>query len=126
MIWFLFAIGIIWVMCGTFMLFSTQSMREKCYTKLRPRDPRMFSPLAIIVGVLMLLSASSSSQPTFIVILGLIALTKGLVFLFAPREKVKRVIDWWFEGTDRTQKVWGVLSLALGIAVLGTLVSTIH
>jgi hypothetical protein len=30
----------------------------------------------------MLLSASSSSQPTFIVILGLIALTKGLVFRY--------------------------------------------
>lgn len=124
MIWLLFAIGVMWVMFGTLMLFSTQVIREKCYTKLRPRDPRMLSPLAIIVGVILLLSASSSSQAPFIVILGLLSLTKGVVFLFAPREKVRRLMDWWFEGTDRTHKIWGLLSLALGVVVLATLVTT--
>ncbi len=122
MIWFLFVMGLVWVMCGTLLVFATRVMREDYFSKLRISDPRMWSPLPIIVGVLFLLSASSSSQVTFIVVLGLLSLSKGLLFFFGPREKVKRMIDWWFESSDKIWRVWGILCMALGIAVLVTIV----
>ena len=68
-----------------------------------------------------LLSASSSSQVTFIVVLGLLSLLKGLVFLFGPREKVKGMIDWWLQASDKTHKTWAVGVMGLGIAILATL-----
>ncbi|MCK4728386.1 MAG: hypothetical protein KAT27_05645 [Desulfobacterales bacterium] len=126
MTWFLFGIAIVWIMFGTLMLFATQVVRENCYNKLKSWDPRMLSPMPIIGGVLLLLSASSSSQVTFIVILGLLSLLKGIVFLFAPRQKVRRLTDWWLGGSNRTHKAWGVLVIALGVSVLATLVTAIH
>lgn len=122
MTWFLFAVGILWVIFGTLMVFATQLIRQKFYHKLKTQDPRRWSPLAIAVGVLLLLSASSSSQVTFIVILGLLSLAKGVLFLFAPRQKIRKMMDWWFETTDKTHKVWGVATLVLGVAVLATIV----
>ena len=123
MIWFLFAMGVLWIMLGTLTVFATDVARERYYDKLKTKDPRLLSPAAIIVGVLFLLSASSSSLMTFIVILGLLSLAKGLFFLFGPREKTHRVINWWFEASDRTQKAWGVVMMVVGIAVLSGIVS---
>ena len=122
MIWFLFAIGVLWIMFGTSMLVATQLIREQFYHRLKAQDPRRWSFLAIAVGVLLLVTASSSSQATFIVILGLISLAKGVFFLFAPRPKVRKITDWWSEATDKTHKVWGVATIVLGIAVLATIV----
>ncbi len=122
MVWYLFVVGLIWVIGGTLMLFATRVMREDFCSKLKVTDPRKWSPVAIAAGVLFLLSASSSSQVTFIVILGLLSLLKGLVFLFGPREKVKGMIDWWFEASDKTYKAWGVVVMGLGIAILFTIV----
>ena len=122
MIWFLFAIGVVWIMFGTLMLFATQLIRQKFYHRLQAHDPRKWSFLPIAVGVLLWFAASSSSQVTFIVVLGLISLAKGVFFLFAPQPKVRKITDWWFQATDKTHKVWGVAAIVLGIAVLTTIV----
>ena len=122
MVWYLFVVGLIWVIGGTLMLFATRVMREDFCSKLKVTDPRKWSPLPLAGGILFLLSASSSSQVTFIVILGLLSLLKGLVFLFGPREKVKGMIDWWFKASDKTYRVWGVVVMGLGIAILVTIV----
>jgi hypothetical protein len=107
MVWFLFVMGLIWVIGGTLMLFAIQVVREEYFSRIKIEDPRKWSPLPLAGGILFLLAASSNSQVTFIVILGLLSLLKGLVFLFGPREKVKGMIDWWFKA---------------GIAILFTIV----
>jgi len=114
--------SVVWIMFGTLMIFATQVARENYFNRLKTKNPKMLGTAAIAVGVLLLLSASSSSQVTFIVVLGLLSLSKGLLFLFCPRQKVEKVIDWWFNATDKIYKVWGVLSMVLGIAVLATIV----
>jgi len=122
MVWFLFAMGLIWVIGGTLMVFAVRVVREEYFSRIKIEDPRKWSPLPLAGGILFLLSASSSSQVTFIVILGLLSLLKGLVFLFGPREKVKGMIDWWFKASDKTYRVWGVVVMGLGIAILFTIV----
>jgi uncharacterized protein YjeT (DUF2065 family) len=122
MVWFLFVMGLIWVIGGTLMLFAIRVVKEEYFSRIKIEDPRKWSPLPLAGGILFLLAASSSSQVTFIVILGLLSLLKGLVFLFGPREKVKGMIDWWFKASDKTYRVWGVVVMGLGIAILFTIV----
>jgi uncharacterized protein YjeT (DUF2065 family) len=114
--------GLIWVIGGTLMLFAVRVVREEYFSRFNIEDPRKWSPLPLAGGILFLLAASSSSRVTFIVILGLLSLLKGLVFLFGPREKVKGMIDWWFKASDKTYRVWGVVVMGLGIAILFTIV----
>jgi len=120
--WYLFAMGLIWVMAGTLMIFAIRILREPYMARLKAMDHRIFSPLALAGGVLFLLAASSSSQATFITILGLLGLAKGLLLLFGPREKVRRIVDWYFDASDQAYRVWGVAVLCLGTAVLAAIV----
>jgi hypothetical protein len=122
MIWFLFVIALVYIMFGTLLLFATRVARDQYISKLNIRDPRKWSPLPLAAGVLFLLAASSSSQSSFIIIIGLLALLKGLLFLFGPQEKVQSMIDWWMKGSDKTYKIGAVFVIALGIAILLTIV----
>jgi uncharacterized protein YjeT (DUF2065 family) len=122
MVWFLFFIALVYVMFGTLALFATRFTREQYIGRLKIGDPRKWSPLPLVAGILFLLSASASSQVTFIVVLGLLVLLKGLVFLFGPREKVKRMIEWWLQGSDKAYRVYAVVAIGLGVAILITIV----
>jgi hypothetical protein len=119
--WYLFIIGIVWVMSGTLMLFATNVLRERWWKKLMTVDPRLWSPLALAAGVLFLVSSSCSSEPGFIVVLGILSLAKGLLLLFGPRDKIRKMTDWWLTASDKVHRPWGVAAVVLGIAVLGTL-----
>ncbi|MBW1859411.1 MAG: hypothetical protein JRI70_04870 [Deltaproteobacteria bacterium] len=122
MIWFLFVIALVYIMFGTLLLFATGLTRDRYVSKLKINDPRKWSPLPLVAGILFLLAASSSSQATFIIVLGLLALLKGLIFLFGPQEKVKRMMEWWLECSDKMYRVWAVVVIGLGIAILVTIV----
>ena len=117
--WYLFVIGIVWIMSGTLLVFATKAM-EDWWRKMMAVDPRRWSPLVLAAGVLFLVSSSASSQPGFIVVLGLLALAKGLLLLFGPRDKIRKFTDWWI-ASGKIHKPWGVAAIALGIAVLVTL-----
>ena len=95
-------------MLGTLTLLATQAARGNYYNKLKTNELMRWSPLAIILGVLLLVFASSSSQVTFIVVLGLMSLVKGLLLLFGPRENVPKTTDRRFEATDSTNKALGL------------------
>ena len=122
MIWFLFATGVLLIVFGTLTVFATDVAKEDYFDKLKTKDPKMLSPVAIVLGLLLLFSASSSSHVIFIVILGLLSLSKGLFLLFGPREKVDQMTNWWFNATDKTHKAWGVVMMVLGIAILAGIV----
>lgn len=120
--WYLFVIGIFWIMSGTLMALATGVLRETYMAKLKTLGHRTFSPFALAAGVLFFLSASSSGQPAFIIILGVLGIAKGLLLLFGPFEKVRAMVDWWFQAPDSVYRMWGFLALALGVAVLATIV----
>jgi len=121
MAWFLFGIGIVWIMFGTLMVFATDVVKNNCYAKLKDKDPRLLSPFPILGGTLLLLCASSSSQQGFVVVLGLLLLFKGLTLLFGPRPKLSSIMAWWFNASDTTHKFSGTIIIVLGIAVLASL-----
>lgn len=121
--WFLFGISLLWVMGGTLIVFNTKLVRRNFFDKLKTTSPKKLSPAPIIVGGLLILSASASSQGIIIFIIGVIALTKGILFLMAPEDKVKRFIDWWLAGSDRMYKGWGIFMIILGTFILGTMIA---
>ena len=120
--WFLFVVGVVWIVFGTLMVFSVGAFREKYASIVKGVDHRVWSPLGLAAGVLFILAAPSSAQPAFIVILGLLALVKGLLLLLGPREKVKSMIVWWLEASDQVYRIWGVFAFLLGVVVLALIV----
>jgi uncharacterized protein YjeT (DUF2065 family) len=71
------------------------------------------------VGVLLILSAGASGAPWFIVIMGILAIVKGVYFLLAPHGQTEALLSWWFESAqDRTYRFWGLIMVLLGMVVL--------
>lgn len=119
--WVLFGIGISWVMFGTLMVFAPETVEKGCYDKLRGKNSKALSPFPLLGGALLFFSASSSSQPGFIVVLGFLFLAKGALFLFSAQKGGKRFTDWWFSAPRKTHQVCGAVVIVLGICVLASL-----
>ncbi|MBW2260014.1 MAG: hypothetical protein JRF18_06125, partial [Deltaproteobacteria bacterium] len=56
MIWFLFVIALVYIMFGTLLLFATGLTRDRYVSKLKINDPRKWSPLPLVAGILFLLA----------------------------------------------------------------------
>ena len=121
--WVLFGISLLWIMGGLLIALNTDMVRRKFFDQLKMVSPKKLSPFPIIMGGLLILSASASSQDLVIFILGVLAVIKGILFIVAPQDKVKKFIDWWLSGTNRLYKGIGIFMILLGVFVLGTMIA---
>ena len=115
---FLVLMGMFWVVLGTLLVFATDLVRKKFFSKIKDMDFKKWSFLPIVIGILFLIAAPISRAPLFITILGILGLIKGFYFLLVPQKKVKKVTDWWFNAKNNLYKICGVAVLILGVFVL--------
>ena len=121
--WVLFGISLLWIMGGALIVLNTEMVRRQFFDKFKMTSPKKLSPIPIIVGGLLILSAPASSQDLVIFILGVLAVIKGILFIMAPQDKVKKFIDWWLSGTNQLYKGIGIFMILLGVFVLGTMIA---
>jgi hypothetical protein len=51
-------------------------------------------------------------------ILGVLALAKGLYVAFGPLVRIRQILDWWFYRTDETTiRLWGLIIFILGMTL---------
>ena len=115
---FLVLIGSFWVILGSLSVFATDLVRKKFFNKLKDMNFKKWSFLPIVIGILFLMAAPVSRIRLFITVLGILGLLKGFYFLLVPQEKIKKVMDWWFNAKNNFYKIWGVVILILGVFVL--------
>jgi uncharacterized protein YjeT (DUF2065 family) len=88
---------------------------------LKDKVSRRWAVVTVLLGVLIWWAAPASGVSRFIQVLGGITVVKGLYLIIAPREQLRRVIDWWY-GLPRTAvRYWGVVAIVPGGAILLTL-----
>ena len=115
---FLYIISIFWVIIGVLMVFATDMARKKVMNKfLEISDLKKFSPIPIAIGVLLLLAARYNSYAPFVVIMGVLAIAKGVIMIVAT-EKMEKIIEWSKKAKDNAYKVWGVAVIILGSIIL--------
>ena len=115
---FLLLIGIFWVVVGTLCIFAPSLIKKKFFSKFQNMDFKKWSVVPIIAGIIFLLSAKSSTNPILIVILGILAIAKGVYAILTAPEKIKKQIDWWLNVKPNVFKAYGVVMLILGVLVL--------
>lgn len=81
---------------------------------------RHLAVLPAFFGILFLIAASATAYPWVFRILGLLAFGKAALVFFNPQEIFSRMQDWYFEKvSDRTQRLFGIIGIIFGTAVLG-------
>jgi uncharacterized protein YjeT (DUF2065 family) len=117
--WFLYAVSLLWISAGCCMILYTRETRNVMERFLLQIDRRILSILPFIAGILFMLAASASSNPWFIRFLGLMGVAKGVFIFFNPNNLYDRVNNWYLNSiSDQTRRLWGVIALVLGTAVL--------
>lgn len=116
--WVLMAISLLWIASGVCLVLYTTACRKFLATLLENMSPQIFGALAFGVGVLLLLSAGTSQNFWFVVLLAGLAVAKGLLLFINPRGLFVKIRRWYLQqADDQTYRMAGIILLVLGTAV---------
>ena len=79
------------------------------------KEPKLLGLLPLFMGILLLLSVSSTVLGWLVVLLGLAQIAKAVYIFLTPIQKIKS--HWWFTLSDNAQRALGILVLILGVIV---------
>jgi len=121
--WILFALSLLWVTAGGWVILYTHPSRQRLKTLVERMGRLPLGIAAIVVGVLVIVAARGSYNAGFIAALGLLALIKGALFVWNPRDIYARAMQWSFTAaSDQTYRLAGVILLVLGTALFSWIV----
>jgi hypothetical protein len=89
MIWVLYGLAFFWIAAGTSFILYTEESRRFLENSMAKMNPKFLAFIPMVVGVFLILAARASGAFWFILILGLLAIGKGLYFLLGPRGQIK-------------------------------------
>jgi uncharacterized protein YjeT (DUF2065 family) len=129
--WVLYAISFLWIILGAVQILYTEKSTAVLKKLMAERNPKVLAVVPFLIGILLCIGALwhyeyavekavSFWRPLwFVFALGLIACIKGIIFFLLPPEKTKKALHWWFyEASDRFIRLWGLILVVLGIAIL--------
>ena len=119
----LYIISVIWIAAGVFLIIYTERYREYS-KKMFPTDKlKMWAIVPLFFGVVLVVGAFFERDVFLLaLILGLLALLKGVYLIAGPTAQTKKLLDWWFEkATDRTIRLSGLIIFFLGTAIFTSL-----
>jgi uncharacterized protein YjeT (DUF2065 family) len=119
MVWFLYGASVLFVVLGAFVVLYTDWAQAWMKRVLGHKHTHLFGLIPLVFGVLMAISAAWSEVFWLVLILGLIALAKGLYLLFARREQVRVLAAWLMdEPSDQVLRLGGLIMVVLGTTLL--------
>lgn len=117
--WFIYLFSMVWIAAGGFMILYTDQCRdimEKAFTRMG-RVPMAVT--AAVIGLLLVLSARGSANAGVIFIIGLLAIGKGVVFFWNPKQIYEKTLQWWLtDAADQTYRLAGIIIVVLGTALI--------
>lgn len=81
----------------------------------KSKEPRLFGLVSLFVGILLLLSVSSTVLGWLIVLLGLAGIAKAVYLFLTPVQKIKS--HPWLNLSDNGYRALGILVLILGVII---------
>ena len=114
---FMRLLAILWVAMGTLMIFAPEVLRKKLFAKLKELPLKKAGIIPLVIGILLLLAAFYNRYRLFIVLLGLLSITKGIYCIVAT-EKMAKMQDWWLGAKKKVYRISGIIVIILGFIVL--------
>ena len=117
--WFLYAISLFWVAIGCCTILYTIETRNVLKNIFNKIDRKIISVFEVIMGILLVVSATASHHSWLIRLIGFMAVIEGVVIFYIPKNLYDELIDWYLNSvSDQTYRLFGIMSIILGTAVL--------
>lgn len=119
----LYVIALLWIASGTFVIVFTEKAKELFKKVFYTEKVKRLSFLPFLFGLVLVIGAFYHREVFwFTLILGLLAIAKGVYFYMAPPEQSKALMDWWFfKARPETVRFMGLIIFVLGIALFSYL-----
>ena len=119
MAWFLYLISAIWIAVGSCVILYTAETRNVVKEVLSKTSPKITAFLPLVVGILLVVSASASHQPMIIRLFGALAMIKATFIFLNPENLYHKTTTWYLEElSDQAHRFGGILIVILGTAIL--------
>jgi len=116
---FLYAISFLCIAIGCCTILYTDEARNFLKGLFNKIDRKFLSVFEAIMGILLLVSATASHHSWFIRLIGLMAIIEAGVIFLVPKNLYDELINWYVNSlSDQAYRLFGILSLILGIAML--------
>ncbi len=117
--WFLLAVSILFIAIGCCTILYTNETRNVLKNIFNKIDRKIISVFEVIMGVLLLFSATASHHSWLIRFIGFMAVIEGGIIFFIPKNLYDELINWYLNSaSDKTYRLFGIISVILGAAVL--------
>jgi hypothetical protein len=119
----LYFIAIMWVITGAALVIFTDQTRtflQKCFQARHMKIPAV---IAIIIGLTLIFGGMFRRDILFLsIILGILAVGKGLFILSGSERQFESILDWLYvKMKSETLRFWGLTIFTLGIVLLSCL-----
>jgi uncharacterized protein YjeT (DUF2065 family) len=116
---FLYVVSFLFIATGCCTILYTNETRNFLKRLFNRIDRKFLSVFEAIMGILLLVSATASLHSWLIRLIGLLAVIEGGVILLIPKNLYDELINWYVNSlSDQTYRLFGILSLILGTAML--------
>ena len=116
-IFLMYLVGILWIIFGSLAVFVPDVLRKKVFPKIKEAPLKKLSIIPLVIGILLLLAASSNTYSLVVVLIGLAATLKGLFGILAT-EKMAKIHDRWIHSKNIVYRTWGIIVIIIGSIVL--------
>jgi uncharacterized protein YjeT (DUF2065 family) len=120
---FLYLVSFLCIGMGGCTILYTDETRRFVKSIFNEIDRKFISAFELIMGILLLISATASRQSWFIRLFGLLAILEGAVIFLIPKNLYDELMDWYLNSaSNQTYRLFGILSLILGTAILSWII----
>lgn len=112
---FLYLMSIFWIIMGALAVIAPSKLKT-FYTKLI-KPLKAFFILPLVIGALLLWAQPASQLSAFIMIIGVLAILKGMFILIFPTNLIRSWVNYFLNRSDRWWRGYGICLILLGAIV---------
>jgi uncharacterized protein YjeT (DUF2065 family) len=113
-----YILGFVYIAIGSIFILYTSETIDALKKLIQDIPLKVLSAFPAVLGILFFISAPATTFPWFFRIIGLFALVETVFIFTNPHNLYSRLLDWYFELTDQTQRLFGIISIIFGTAIL--------
>ena len=118
MAWYLYLMSLSMVAISATYIMYPDSFKDVVRSLFIDINPRYLAIAPLVAGILFLFSRPWARSATLVTVLGLLALLKGALLMFAPRSLMRVYLDWWcLRASQQTHRLLGLIMFALGVTL---------
>lgn len=120
MIMVLYLVAILFVVIGVLLILYTNWTTHFFQRVFLIKRVRLLSIMPLFFGVILIICSFSNSRIIWLsMILGFIAILKGIYLILGPINQVKFLLDWFLNRSGEVvMRLFGIIMLVLGLSLI--------